>query len=241
METDYGSYIGSHVDTAMPRVTWDEFRNYIFDWRQGEHVGLIGPTGSGKSTLALNMLDRRKYVVAFATKRKDKTLAALRKDGFVKLKEWQRLNPNQFPKRLLWPPAEHLYAIGEQRKEFRHAFEEIYKDGGWCVYIDELWVFIHHMKLEFEVRTYLQQSRSLGISLVAGTQRPKFVPLEIFDQSTHLFFWLDNDENNLKRISGIAWLSASMIKSAVARLDKHEFLYINTVTGEMYRSIAEER
>ena len=241
MTTDYRSYVNSQVDSAMPRVSWEEFSTYLFDWRQGEHVGLIGPTGSGKSTLALNILDRRKYVTAFVTKPKDQTLNQLRHDGFVKIKEWQTLNPYQYPRRLLWPPADDLYAVGDQQKEFRNAFRKIYRDGAWCVYVDELWVFIHHMKLEFEIRTYLQQSRSLGISLVAGTQRPKFVPLEIFDQSTHLFFWLDNDENNLRRISGIAWLSASMIKSAVARLDRHEFLYVNTVTGEMYRSIAEER
>lgn len=241
MSTDYASYVASHVDTAMPRVDWNEFLTYIFDWRQGEHVGLIGPTGSGKSTLALNILDRRKYVTAFVTKPKDKTLNMLRHDGFVRLRSWQQLNPAQYPRRLLWPPANNLYSVGDQRKEFQKAFERIYEDGGWCVFIDELWVFIHHMRLEFEVRTYLQQSRSLGISLVAGTQRPKFVPLEIFDQSTHLFFWLDNDENNLKRISGIAWLSASIIRSAVARLNPHEFLYVNTRTGEMYRSIAEER
>lgn len=240
-ETEYRNYVGSHVDTAMPRVSWDEFSNYIFDWRQGEHVGLIGPTGSGKSTLALNILGRRKYVTVFATKPKDKTLNELRHDGYKRIKTWEPMNPAQFPRRLLWPPAKNLYAVGDQRKEFRKAFELIYEDGGWCVYIDELWVFIHHMKLEFEIRTYLQQSRSLGISLIAGTQRPKFVPLEIFDQSTHLFFWLDNDEANLKRISGIAWLSASMIRSAVARLDPHEFLYVNTRTAEMYRSIAEER
>jgi hypothetical protein len=76
------------------------------------------------------------------------------------------------------------------------------------------------------------------ISLVVATQRPAFVPLEVYDQSQHLFFWRDNDERNLKRISGISWLNAAYVQALVASLERHEVLYINTPTGLMYRTTA---
>ena len=62
--------------------------------------------------------------------------------------------------------------------------------------------------------------------------------VELFDQTTHLFFFRDNDEPNLRRISGVGWLSSEAIKAFVANLEQYQFLYVNTRTGWMYRSRA---
>ncbi|MGY5106759.1 hypothetical protein, partial [Streptomyces sp. 900105245] len=83
------------------------------------------------------------------------------------------------------------------------------------------------------VKVYLQQARSIGISLVVASQRPAWIPVEVFDQSTHLFFWRDNDERNLNRMAGIGWLSANTIREAIANLPQYHVLYVNTRTGEM--------
>jgi hypothetical protein len=227
-----------------PVVPWEEFVNVkdrtgIFQWNQGQHVAMIGPTGRGKTTLSLSVLPLRKYIVALATKPRDETLEKFGKQyGFKRYKEWPEISPDISPRRLLWPDARSLYSAPLQQVHFRRALNQIYSEGNWCVYVDELWYIIHHLKLEFEVRTYLQQARSNGISFVATTQRPAFVPLEVYDQSTHLFFWRDSDEVNLKRISGISWLSASRIRSLISRLEEHQVLYINTVSGFMCRTTA---
>jgi hypothetical protein len=73
-----------------------------------------------------------------------------------------------------------------------------------------------------------------------GAQRPSRIPLEMFDQTTHLFFWRDNDERNLKTMGGIGWLSAGPIRSFVANLDPYQVLYINTRNGQMWRTTAPE-
>lgn len=223
--------------TDVPFVDWDTFINHRFIWKQGEHIGLIGPTNCGKTTLAEAILPLRKYIVVLATKPRDKSLDRFGKaNGFEKITEWKTISPNRMPRRLLWPYAKDLNAVNVQHKVFANALVQIYREGGWCVYMDELWFMIHHLKFEFAIKTYLQQARSLDISLVVATQRPAFVPLEVYDQSTHLFFWRDNDERNLKRISGISWLSANLVRSVVSRLEPHEVLYINTRDGLLIRT-----
>lgn len=222
------------TQTIAPSVEWSDFVSQ-FSWAQGEHIAMVGPTGSGKTTLALHLLDIRNYVTVLATKPKDATLDSLLKSGYRKLEEWKNYDPVRVPKRLIWPDATDLYSAVRQQRAFKMAMHHMYRQGGWCIYIDELWFIIHHLKLELEVRTFLQQSRSIGISLVALTQRPAFVPLEVYDQSTHLFFWLDNDERNLKRLSGISWKSAKQVQQTIAGLKRHEVLYINTRTGDMMR------
>lgn len=231
--------IASHLDELAPRLEWSEFVDYVFDWKQSQHVALIGPTDSGKTTLALAILPLRQYISVLATKPKDSTLSAFGKsNGFKRYEQWPDLDAALSPRRLVWPDARSLYSAIEQRRQFQRAMQQIYSEGGWCVYIDELWFIIHHLKLELEVRTYLQQARSNNISLVVATQRPAYVPLEVYDQSQHLFFWRDNDERNLSRISGISWLNANYVRALVATLDRHEVLYIHTPTGTMYRTTA---
>lgn len=227
--------LGPTIDDVAeyaPQVTWSDFIA-DFNWRQGEHVGLIGPTESGKTTVAMNMLDMRAYMVVFATKPRDRTLNALQARGYARMNTWKAVSADLYPRRIIWPDARDLYSAKNQKAIFREALQSIYMQGSWGVYIDELWYIIHHLKLEFEIRTYLQQARSSDISLMVATQRPAFIPLEVYDQSTHLFFWRDNDERNLRRIGGISWLSSRIVQTLVANLAVHEFLYINTRAADV--------
>ena len=226
----------ARMSTDAPRVPWDKFLRERFAWRSGEHVGLIGPTGQGKTTLELNLLPLHPYVVVFATKPRDATMDALVHGGYLRMEQWRSLDAQQFPRRVLWPDASSLDSEDTQKRVFHDAFARIYREGSWTVALDETWVIINTLGLSSDVRTYLLQARSLGISLLCATQRPAFVPLEIYDQSTHLFFWRDNDETNLRRLSGISWRSAELIRDIVSNLERFQVLYINTRTGEMCRT-----
>lgn len=72
---------------------------------------------------------------------------------------------------------------------------------------------------------------------MCGTQRPAYMPLEFYDQATHLFLFRDNDRINVARMAGLA--GAGMIESVkrgIADLGKHDFIYVNSRTDTVLRS-----
>lgn len=223
----------------VPLVTWDQFLMY-FVWHQDEHVGLIGPTGSGKTTLALNLLPLRSYTTVLATKPRDTTLDRFTKTHDYKLlRQWNhKLSPEKYPRRILWPNSRGLYSAAHQREVFQHGLASIYEQGSWCTFVDEGWILSQALQMQYEVKTFLLQGRAMDLSLVLATQRPAWIPVEVYDQSTHLFFWRDNDETNLSRISGVAYGSSRLIQKIVSELAKHEVLYINTRDATMLRTMS---
>lgn len=239
-------------DTMAPVVDWDDFMRFVLDWRQGQHVAMIGPTESGKSTLTYSILPKRKYITFFATKPRDATLEQFAaRGGFVRIEDWpptkgrfskRIVTPEEMPRRLLWPDATRMgpETLANQQTVFRRAFHDIYASGGWCTVWDEFWMMCSILGMEEEARIMLQQARSNDISFVIGAQRPSRIPLEVFDQTTHLFFWRDNDQRNLERIGGIGWLDSQPIRAFVANLQPHQVLYLNSRMGWMYRTTAPE-
>jgi hypothetical protein len=68
---------------------------------------------------------------------------------------------------------------------------------------------------------------------VLGTQRPRWIPLEAYDQATHLFFWRDTDEGNVMRVAELAGTRKRDVADIVPRLAKHDILYVNRDTSEL--------
>ena len=97
------------------------------------------------------------------------------------------------------------------------------------------------ISIEKETKKYLANARSNDIPMLICAQRPAGNKLvELFDQTTHLCFFRDNDEPNLRRIAGVGFNSSNAIKGFVANLQQYQFLYVNTRNGMMYRTTAPE-
>lgn len=227
----------SRIATDAPRVPWDVFTAQHFAWKRGEHVALLGPTGQGKTFLLRALLPMHPYVVVFATKPRDDVMTQLiTQRGYTRLERWGSYPVKDMPRRVLWPDATRIDSVMHQREVFHDAFGRIFREGGWTVALDETWWHANILRLEMDIKVFLLQGRSLDISLISATQRPAHVPLEIYDQSTHLFFWRDNDDANLDRLKRIHSRSGRIIKSIVMDLERHQVLYINTRDATMLRT-----
>lgn len=220
------------VAIEIPELTWDMFLRQ-FVWRQGEHVSMVGPTGSGKTTLMLEILNRRALVCVFANKPRDDTMNKLARSGEFKVVSRFEYSEHQ-RKIILWPKGKDISDYEEvQAKAYYDALSKIWRIGYYAVVFDEVRYICQNLKLDKYVQLFWQQARALRVSVVAGTQRPAFVPVMMFDQATHLFFWCDNDELNLKRIGGLGATNSKMIREVVSHLEPRQVLYLNTRTGFM--------
>ena len=215
-----------------PRLTQAEhlpLRDFLHwfhhSWEQGEHVTLIGPTGVGKSTLTHRLLTRRAYTTVFATKDKDDTTQKLVRAGYKLQREWDGSYHDHI---VLWPRGKNeAETLERQHVQFNHAIDEMYRQGGWCMNFDEVSYMTDFLGMQRKMRWLLQGGRSSGVSIVAATQRPAFIPLAFYDQPTWLIFWNDNDHTNLKRIQGLGGVDGSVIRNEVMSLAHREILCVH--------------
>lgn len=232
------------ADRGIQRLPWQEFFDQM-SWFQGEHVTMVGPTGCGKTTLGIGLLAKRQYVVALGTKPADPTLDQLVKsEGYRRIPSWDKMPTLAGRKEMrvvLWPPYKGRADRRNQAAQIGIALDQMFSAGGWAVWADELWILEKRLGLSDQLQEWWTQSRALKGSLIGGTQRPAHVSLLAYDQATHLFFWRDNDHANLKRIAGLGGLNSNLIRSTVAALPKHDALYVNTRTGDMYVTRAERK
>lgn len=222
-------------------LKWQEFLAG-WRWHQGEHVSLVGPTGSGKTVLAQAILDRRGHVLYLASKPKDSNLDRLRRPpfGFQLERNWPVSQKGwRSGKVLLWPPMQEMKDIIREAETVGDMLEGVYREGGWCIVIDELAKVTNDLGHRTRLRLLWQQGRSLGISIVGLTQRPAWVPLELYSQARHIFLWNTNDERDLKTIQAIGGMSLNEVRRIVGRLPQHHVLYLDTRTREMVTTVVD--
>lgn len=220
-----------------PFVAWDDLMPSI-PWRQGEHVSIIGPTGTGKTRLALRLIEYRTQLstswhsVVLGTKPRDSTLSGLlRRDRWHRIREWP---PAPGRRRVvLWPRWRGPKDTPAQHDTFAAALDAMFAGGGWCVFADEVSYLTHQLGLTPQLEHVWQQGRSLGLSLVAATQRPAWVPRLLYSEATHVFIFRLADEGDRKRIADLGNVESAPVRRIVATLGAHQALYINTRTGRM--------
>ena len=136
---------------------------------------------------------------------------------------------------MLWPQFKGEADYKRQQKVIYSALADMFAAGNWTIGLDEVSYLVNTLKLESTLRMLWEQGRSVGITVVAGTQRPAHVPLLMYDQASHLFLFRDNDEQNLKRMAGMGGADSKRVKQTVQGLDRYEVLYVNTGTGGMVK------
>lgn len=220
----------SPVDEIM--VEWEAFANrWPYEFRQGHHVTLIGPTGSGKTLLAQELVKIRSNVVALGIKHRDDSMRKLMGQGWTRITKWEN-RPRNASKLVLWPKESDINKVQAVHKEvFGKMLANIYRDGGWCVWTDELRYMTDMIGMRKAYQLMYVAGRSNNVSLVSAAQRPSHVPLEAYSQAQHLILFRTGDERDLVRLGGLNGNNARQIASMVAALPHHHFLHVNLNDG----------
>jgi DNA helicase HerA-like ATPase len=209
------------------RVAWSDFLAH-FDWRQGEHLSVLGHTGRGKTHLVRQLLPRRRHVIVVAVKPKDPLLDQFKADGYALARDWPPPRPSSIDRRvLLWPDLKKGDAhVGDV---IGRCLEDVYSRGRFCVFTDDCGRLCEDYGQARRMRKLWTDGRSLGVSLVAATQRPAWVPRHMYSAPMHLFFFASSDHDDLKRISGLGGMDSKRIRATVSELDPeaHEVAYVD--------------
>lgn len=119
--------------------------------------------------------------------------------------------------RLLLSPS-----YDRQQDEIALALERVWRQGGWTVYIDELFYLTDMLGLSAFVTRLLTQGRSKGISVVVGMQRPVLVTRFAISEATHIISF-NLDGRDVKTMSEAA---STKFAKVGATLRKHEFAWM---------------
>jgi energy-coupling factor transporter ATP-binding protein EcfA2 len=208
--------------------------------KQGEHVAIVGQTGSGKTVLGLELCkiigsrpgrDRRPArVVVLATKPRDASLKAL---GWPILKEWPPAYGQEHA--IVWPrggpPSSRAARLAGT---YRPLLDTIYHEGGQTVYIDEAAYFERPPPAGLGLHGTMEElwttGRSLKLTLVAGTQRPRHVTRSMWSEPSWVFIFPPDDLDDLKRVAELSGRKEDVLAIA-ERLGAFEFLCIRRQRG----------
>lgn len=190
-----------------------------FPWKQGEHMNVVGDTGTGKTTLCARLILERQFVLSLRTKADDTKLPG----KVVKTANaWRKLLPENDPRTLLYPTYER------QGPEIYSALETTWKEGGWCVYFDELYYLTSQIRgwsphIERQINRMLTQGRSMKLTALTGMQRPVLTTRFAMSQATHLIAFRveGRDRRTLQDVASDEW------SDAVAGLGAYEFAWFH--------------
>jgi hypothetical protein len=201
-------------------------------------MALVARNGFGKTTFAREILDIRDWVVVIGTKPKDPDLyEAFERKGYVIKRSWSPDDTSN--NRVIFaPPLPDPTKQGKevQTEAIRKVLVQLYLQGRWCVYFDELLYLSRDLKLTNEINLLYEQGRALGLTLVAGTQRPRSVPLNMFEQSEWFGLWRISDEADRARAAEMLGDQKRMAMEAARVMPKYELLLANTATDESFRT-----
>lgn len=231
----------------VDRIPWRELEPEILDqwgWPSGrwqpEHMAVLGPTGSGKSHFASYLLDQRvkrsgAHAIIVATKPADSTVYRMVKKGWTLRRTWPpEYGQNQV---IFWPTSgKPSDGTARQRRAIFTMLDELWKpDANVIVQFDEIAYIESELRLQPLITKYWRESRALGITMMAMTQRPRFVSRYMLSEPAWSVAFGSSDEDDAGRVAEVIG-GRKHYKPVLMNLEPREFLIVRRRTREAYIS-----
>lgn len=224
------------ADAGVEVVPWSEVAGeFVREWGQGQHLVTLGRTGLGKSTFSFACADLRQElrgasVCTFVNKRRDDTA---KRQRWPIIQDWPPTYAMRRARKvMLWPRYTKASTYPKDAAPiFREALDEIMEEGNWTLYLDEASYLVESMGLRTSIDELFTQSRSNGITLIAGSQRPVWVSRAMVSQHSWVACFKIGDQDDARRAGEVIG-DRNRFAPVVHTLDRHQFLLINSVSGE---------
>lgn len=204
----------------IPEVGWSTVRDYVnkkWDPENCPHHALIGLTGSGKTYLAVNgilgSMCSKDRVLIIDTKQDDPLLVKTgRPVEKLPSNPWYAgIGRKKDEPRAFW----YRLVVSDDREkgqeQIRSALNQVYSQGDWVVYIDEVYDVTAPRAPFYNLAPVLEQiwrkGRSRRVSVIGATQSPAWVPRTMYDQASFAWIGRIRDEQRQKRLLEIGGLT----------------------------------
>jgi Cdc6-like AAA superfamily ATPase len=222
--------------SGIEEVSWRAVApEFIEAWEQAEQLVLLGKTGRGKTTFATDVLARRHEqrkakVCSFVTKNRDSTSEDLIAQGWHRITQWPpTYQQREAGKLILWPPYTKASTFPKDvRPAFLDAIDEIMEERNWTLYLDEAGYIVESLKLRTSMDELFTQSRSNGITLMAGSQRPVWVSRAMLSQHAWVCAFRIGDTEDAKRAAEVMG-DRDRYAPVLLSLGPHQFLLVDTL------------
>jgi energy-coupling factor transporter ATP-binding protein EcfA2 len=159
----------------------------------------------------------------------DETVSRLTRElGGRIVRSWPPPPVPRAPFYTLWP--KHSFDIDQDTyshyEAFRGAINHEYQHGNSWIFADEIYSLSHELKLDKELVRVLTKGRSMRCSMMSATQRPAHIPLWAYSEASHFFLWRMRDRGALDRLREIGNVDRDLVVSTLARLGRHDCLYL---------------
>lgn len=228
----------------LPHAPWSEvYPSFISEWGypdgkfDPQHLEILGPSGSGKTYFEATVLQQRSKlrnsaVIFVATKPLDKTISTL---GWPVVQQFKDIRKHR--QVVFWPRTSK---VGEDREAYQES--RIYE------LLTRLWAAKAKVVLVFDeiatveglsvrmkklIAMYWREARSVGITIVAMKQRGQGVLRDMHSEAAWIAAFKPKHEEDGKYVGQVmgSWRKWLPILQGLDR-EKHEFVLLNTVTGE---------
>jgi hypothetical protein len=234
----------SDEPASITTRSWDEvIRRVDAKWKPdiAPHHSILGQNGAGKSHLIVHGLlplctDDRLCILD--SKGDDPVLRASGARPVRSLpSELKRAAFDDAKPKSAW----YRLVIHDERdraiEQVEGAFEKIYREGNWVVVVDETRAISDPrspgLGLQPQLDRLWLRGRSRGISVVAATQAPRWVPSSFYDQCQFVWCSRIRDERAHQRIMEIGSMTRAHIP-LISKVRKRRWLYMDDEEDETW-------